>query len=106
MLSQEDIPVSSLWDLELLGIRETIEQNSRKEKEKEINICHERQFQSQKEEFDSELKKEDQKLAEILENSEKFSKIIIEQNVTIAEKDEMLLDLQNQIKTRDRNKFI
>ncbi|GFV05645.1 integrase catalytic domain-containing protein [Trichonephila clavipes] len=33
MLSQEDIPVSSLWDLEMLGIRDTIEQNSR-EKEK------------------------------------------------------------------------
>ncbi|GFX24724.1 uncharacterized protein TNCV_3345041 [Trichonephila clavipes] len=34
MLSQEDIPVSSLWDLEMLGIRDTIEQNSREEKEK------------------------------------------------------------------------
>ncbi|GFU10014.1 uncharacterized protein TNCV_1797171 [Trichonephila clavipes] len=32
MLSQEDIPVSSLWDLEMLGIRDTIEQNSREEK--------------------------------------------------------------------------
>ncbi|GFV61670.1 uncharacterized protein TNCV_188281 [Trichonephila clavipes] len=32
MLSQEDIPVSSLWDLEMLGIRDTIEQNSRKRK--------------------------------------------------------------------------
>ncbi|GFT84287.1 hypothetical protein TNCV_1150781 [Trichonephila clavipes] len=29
MLSQEDIPVSSLWDLEMLGIRDTTEQNSR-----------------------------------------------------------------------------
>ncbi|GFS61059.1 integrase catalytic domain-containing protein [Trichonephila clavipes] len=28
----EDIPVSSLWDLEMLGIRDTIEQNSREEK--------------------------------------------------------------------------
>ncbi|GFT45757.1 uncharacterized protein TNCV_2008191 [Trichonephila clavipes] len=27
--SLEDIPVSSLWDLEMLGIRDTIEQNSR-----------------------------------------------------------------------------
>ncbi|GFV34212.1 uncharacterized protein TNCV_1924511, partial [Trichonephila clavipes] len=35
MLSQEDIPVSSLWDLEMLGIRDTIEQNSRK-KEKAV----------------------------------------------------------------------
>ncbi|GFX15068.1 CCHC-type domain-containing protein [Trichonephila clavipes] len=34
MLSQEDIPVSSLWDLEMLGIRDTIEQNSREEKER------------------------------------------------------------------------
>ncbi|GFU83202.1 integrase catalytic domain-containing protein [Trichonephila clavipes] len=32
MLSQEYIPVSSLWDLEMLGIRDTIEQNSREEK--------------------------------------------------------------------------
>ncbi|GFU42745.1 integrase catalytic domain-containing protein [Trichonephila clavipes] len=36
MLSQEDIPVSSLWDLEMLGIRDTIEQNSREEKEKAV----------------------------------------------------------------------
>ncbi|GFW24008.1 integrase catalytic domain-containing protein [Trichonephila clavipes] len=36
MLSQEDIPVSSLWDLEMLGIRDTIEQNSREEKEKVV----------------------------------------------------------------------
>ncbi|GFV94832.1 integrase catalytic domain-containing protein [Trichonephila clavipes] len=36
MLSQEDIPVSSLWDLEILGIRDTIEQNSREEKEKAV----------------------------------------------------------------------
>ncbi|GFW39436.1 uncharacterized protein LOC103521977 [Trichonephila clavipes] len=32
----EDIPVSSLWDLEMLGIRNTIEQNSREEKEKAV----------------------------------------------------------------------
>ncbi|GFX74647.1 integrase catalytic domain-containing protein [Trichonephila clavipes] len=32
MLSQEDIPVSSLWDLEMFGIRDTIEQNSREER--------------------------------------------------------------------------
>ncbi|GFX95794.1 CCHC-type domain-containing protein [Trichonephila clavipes] len=32
----EDIPVSSLWDLEMLGIRDTIEQNSREEKEKAV----------------------------------------------------------------------
>ncbi|GFU84140.1 integrase catalytic domain-containing protein [Trichonephila clavipes] len=36
MLSQEDIPVSSLWDLEMLGIRDTIEQNSKEEKEKAV----------------------------------------------------------------------
>ncbi|GFU68554.1 rho guanine nucleotide exchange factor 17 [Trichonephila clavipes] len=36
MLSQEDIPVSSLWDLEMLGIQDTIEQNSREEKEKAV----------------------------------------------------------------------
>ncbi|GFX09225.1 CCHC-type domain-containing protein [Trichonephila clavipes] len=36
MLSQEDIPVSSLWDLEMLRIRDTIEQNSREEKEKAV----------------------------------------------------------------------
>ncbi|GFX71655.1 integrase catalytic domain-containing protein [Trichonephila clavipes] len=36
MLSQEDISVSSLWDLEMLGIRDTIEQNSREEKEKVV----------------------------------------------------------------------
>ncbi|GFV89471.1 integrase catalytic domain-containing protein [Trichonephila clavipes] len=36
MLSQEDIPVSSLWDLEMLGIRDTIDQNSREEKEKAV----------------------------------------------------------------------
>ncbi|GFS77373.1 uncharacterized protein TNCV_4566091 [Trichonephila clavipes] len=36
MLSQEDIPVSSLWDLEMLGIRVTIEQNLREEKEKAV----------------------------------------------------------------------
>ncbi|GFT70385.1 CCHC-type domain-containing protein [Trichonephila clavipes] len=36
MLSQEDIPVSSLWDLEMLGIRNTIEQNSREEKENAV----------------------------------------------------------------------
>ncbi|GFX09100.1 CCHC-type domain-containing protein [Trichonephila clavipes] len=35
MLSQ-DIPVSSLWDLEMPGIRDTIEQNSREEKEKAV----------------------------------------------------------------------
>ncbi|GIX79696.1 DUF1758 domain-containing protein [Caerostris extrusa] len=34
MLSQADVPVSSLWDLELLGIRDPIEQNSREETEK------------------------------------------------------------------------
>ncbi|GFX40835.1 integrase catalytic domain-containing protein [Trichonephila clavipes] len=36
MLSQKDIPVSSLWDLEMLGIQDTIEQNSREEKEKAV----------------------------------------------------------------------
>ncbi|GFS58725.1 integrase catalytic domain-containing protein [Trichonephila clavipes] len=36
MLSQEGIPVSSLWDLEMLGLRETIEQNSREENEKAV----------------------------------------------------------------------
>ncbi|GFU48925.1 CCHC-type domain-containing protein [Trichonephila clavipes] len=36
MLSQEDIPVSSLWDLEMLGIRDTIEQNSREEKKNAV----------------------------------------------------------------------
>ncbi|GFV92481.1 integrase catalytic domain-containing protein [Trichonephila clavipes] len=36
MLSQEHISVSSLWDLEMLGIRDTIEQNSREEKEKAV----------------------------------------------------------------------
>ncbi|GIY25918.1 uncharacterized protein CEXT_413491 [Caerostris extrusa] len=34
MLSQADVPVSSLWDLELLGIQDPIEQNSREETEK------------------------------------------------------------------------
>ncbi|GFY71989.1 uncharacterized protein TNIN_348621 [Trichonephila inaurata madagascariensis] len=71
-----------------------------KEKE-EIKICHEKKFQSQKEEFDSELKNEDQKLAEILENNEKFSEVISEENVTSEEKDEMLLDLQSQLKTKE-----
>ncbi|GFQ64938.1 hypothetical protein TNCT_85411 [Trichonephila clavata] len=66
----------------------------------EINICHEKQFQSQKKEFDSELKKEDHKLAKILENNEKLSKIVCEQTVTREEKDEMLLDLRNQLKTK------
>ncbi|GIX76329.1 uncharacterized protein CEXT_525711 [Caerostris extrusa] len=36
MLSQADISVSSLWDLELLGIRDPIEQNSREETEKAV----------------------------------------------------------------------
>ncbi|GFU41205.1 CCHC-type domain-containing protein [Trichonephila clavipes] len=36
MLSQEDIPISSLWDLEMLGILDTNEQNSREEKEKAV----------------------------------------------------------------------
>ncbi|GIY02702.1 reverse transcriptase [Caerostris darwini] len=36
MLSQADVPVSSLWDLELLGIRDPIEQNSREETEKAV----------------------------------------------------------------------
>lgn len=36
MLSQADVPVSSLWDLELLGIREPIEQNSREETERAV----------------------------------------------------------------------
>ncbi|GFV02370.1 hypothetical protein TNCV_1022981 [Trichonephila clavipes] len=49
--------------------------------EKEMHVSHEKQFQSQKEEFDSELKNKNQKLVEILENNEKKSKIIGEQNV-------------------------
>ncbi|GFV87791.1 integrase catalytic domain-containing protein [Trichonephila clavipes] len=40
MLSQEDIPVSSLWDLEMLGIRDTIEQNSREEKKEKAVMSH------------------------------------------------------------------
>ncbi|GFV49719.1 hypothetical protein TNCV_1792871 [Trichonephila clavipes] len=31
ILSQEDIPVSTLWDLEMLGIRDTIEQKFKRE---------------------------------------------------------------------------
>ncbi|GFY42682.1 hypothetical protein TNIN_314671 [Trichonephila inaurata madagascariensis] len=71
-----------------------------KEKE-EINLCHGKQFQLQKEEFDSELKNEHQKLAEILENNEKFFEVITEENVSSEGKDEMLLDLQNQLKTKE-----
>ncbi|GFU62800.1 hypothetical protein TNCV_1350551 [Trichonephila clavipes] len=36
MLSQEDIPVSTLWDLEMLGIRDTIEAKFKREKEKAV----------------------------------------------------------------------
>ncbi|GFW16288.1 integrase catalytic domain-containing protein [Trichonephila clavipes] len=36
MFSQKDIPVSSLGNLELLGTRDTIEQNSREEREKAV----------------------------------------------------------------------
>ncbi|GFT14356.1 uncharacterized protein NPIL_233431 [Nephila pilipes] len=39
MLSQADIPVSSLWDLELLGIRDPIEQNSRGCGPKQLQKC-------------------------------------------------------------------
>ncbi|GFS49593.1 hypothetical protein TNIN_51191 [Trichonephila inaurata madagascariensis] len=70
-------------------------------KKKKKSTCYEKQFQSQKEEFDSELKDEDQKLAEILKNNEKFSEVISEENVTSEEKDEMLLDLQNQLNTKE-----
>lgn len=38
MFSQPDVPVSSLWDLELLGIRDPIEQNSREETSKAVMI--------------------------------------------------------------------
>ncbi|GFT51927.1 hypothetical protein TNCV_1226431 [Trichonephila clavipes] len=61
---------------------------------KKKSTSYEKQFQSQKKEFDSELKNKDQKLAKILKNSEKFTEAISE------EKDEMLLDLQNQLKTK------
>ncbi|GFV00118.1 hypothetical protein TNCV_4057891 [Trichonephila clavipes] len=61
---------------------------SLKEKE-EINLCHGKQFQLQKKGFDSELKNEHQKLAEILENNEKFSEVISEENVSSEEREEM-----------------
>lgn len=71
-----------------------------KEKE-EILVCHEKQSQSQKTEFDSEVKKKDQKLADLLEENEKLSKIISERNVVVGEKDETLLNLQNQLKIKE-----
>ncbi|GFR17378.1 CAP-Gly domain-containing linker protein 2 [Trichonephila clavata] len=71
-----------------------------KEKE-EMHLCHEKQSQSEKEKFGTELKKKDQKLTEILESNEKLSKTISEQSVIIGGKDEMLFDLQNQLKTKE-----
>ncbi|GFT14254.1 CAP-Gly domain-containing linker protein 2 [Nephila pilipes] len=70
-----------------------------KEKE-EMQISHEKQYQSQKEAFDSELKKRDQKITEILEENEKLSKNVSEQNVIIGEKDETLLNVQNQLQSK------
>ncbi|GBN53315.1 hypothetical protein AVEN_72057-1 [Araneus ventricosus] len=38
LLSQEDIPISSLWDLELLSIRGPVEQDTREESGRAIII--------------------------------------------------------------------
>ncbi|GFY56288.1 hypothetical protein TNIN_438171 [Trichonephila inaurata madagascariensis] len=91
-LKEESVKTRTTFEPKLSELRKKNEEQLKKE---EIKICHEKQFQSQKEELDSELKNEDQKLAEILENNEKFFEVISE------EKDEMLLDLQNQLKTKE-----
>ncbi|XP_035213372.1 uncharacterized protein LOC118187295 [Stegodyphus dumicola] len=38
MLSQEDLPISSLWDLELLGIRDPVEQKTKEESRRAIMV--------------------------------------------------------------------
>ncbi|GFX77132.1 uncharacterized protein TNCV_1073321 [Trichonephila clavipes] len=80
-LNEESVKTKTTFELKLSELQKKNEELLSVVKERnialkekvEIDLCHGNQFQLQKKEFDSELKKEHKKLAEILENNEKFS---------------------------------
>ncbi|GFV77413.1 hypothetical protein TNCV_1069421 [Trichonephila clavipes] len=111
-LKEESVKTRTTFELKLSQLQKKNEEllsvgkekNIAVKKKEEINLFHKKQSQFQKEEFDSKLKNEDQKLVEVLENNEKFSEAISEENVTSEERDEMLIDLQNQLMPKETEK--